>query len=80
MSGAIPPLPQYAFMEWRSVTSTGTTLSLLPCIIPRRKREREMTNLTVSAEPSGVRGYELRGCILTAENRRQRKRPRNAEV
>jgi hypothetical protein len=28
MSGAIPPLPQYAFMASSSVKSTGTTLSL----------------------------------------------------
>jgi hypothetical protein len=26
MGGAVPPLPQYAFMEWCSVGSTGTTL------------------------------------------------------
>jgi hypothetical protein len=26
LHGAIPPLPQYAFMEWCSVKSTGTTL------------------------------------------------------
>jgi hypothetical protein len=32
MSGAIPPLPQYAFMAWCSVKSTRTTLPLpLPC-------------------------------------------------
>jgi hypothetical protein len=29
MSGAIFPLPQYAFMAWCSVRSTGTTLPLL---------------------------------------------------
>jgi hypothetical protein len=29
MSGAIPPLPQYAFMAWCLVKSTGTTLPLL---------------------------------------------------
>jgi len=30
MGGAIPPLPQYAFMAWYSVRgSTGTTLPLL---------------------------------------------------
>jgi hypothetical protein len=28
MSGAIPPLPQYAFMAWCSVKSIGTTLPL----------------------------------------------------
>jgi len=28
MSGAIPPLPQYASMAWCSVKSKGTTLSL----------------------------------------------------
>jgi hypothetical protein len=29
MSGAIPPLPQYAFMAWCSVTkNTGTSLPL----------------------------------------------------
>jgi hypothetical protein len=28
MRGAIPPLPQYAFMAWCSVKSTGTTLPL----------------------------------------------------
>jgi len=28
MSGAIPPLPQYAFMAWYSKRSTGTTLPL----------------------------------------------------
>jgi hypothetical protein len=28
MSGAIPPLPHYAFMEWCLVKSTGTTLPL----------------------------------------------------
>jgi hypothetical protein len=28
MSGAIPPLPQYALMAWCSVKSTGTALSL----------------------------------------------------
>jgi hypothetical protein len=35
MSGGIPPLPQYAFMEWCSVKrSTGTTLPLpLECLM-----------------------------------------------
>jgi hypothetical protein len=28
MSGAIPPLPQYAFMAWCLVKSTGTSLPL----------------------------------------------------
>jgi hypothetical protein len=28
MSGAIPPLPHYAFMVWCLVKSTGTTLPL----------------------------------------------------
>jgi hypothetical protein len=28
MRGAIPPLPQYAFMAWCLVKSTGTTLPL----------------------------------------------------
>jgi hypothetical protein len=28
MSGAIPPLTQYAFIAWCSVKSTGTTLPL----------------------------------------------------
>jgi hypothetical protein len=30
MSGAIHPLPQYAFMAWCLVKSTGTTLPFLP--------------------------------------------------
>jgi hypothetical protein len=33
MCGAIPPLPQYAFMAWCSVKSTGTTLCrVLICV------------------------------------------------
>jgi hypothetical protein len=35
MGGAVPPLPQYAFMAWCSVMgSTGTTLPFANCIIP----------------------------------------------
>jgi len=29
MCGAIPPFPQYAFMVWCSVESTGTTLPFM---------------------------------------------------
>jgi hypothetical protein len=33
MSGAIHPLPQYAFMAWCLVKSTGTTLPLPYCYV-----------------------------------------------
>jgi len=34
MGGAVPPLPQYAFMAWCSVGgSTGTTLPFLPLLL-----------------------------------------------
>jgi hypothetical protein len=32
MRGAIPPLPQYAFMEWCSVKSTGLYLTSHLCL------------------------------------------------
>jgi len=43
MRRAIPPLPQYAFMAWCSLKSTGATLSL-PSVLQyfeqRRRKER----------------------------------------
>jgi hypothetical protein len=44
MSGAIPPLPQYAFMAWCSIKNTGTTLllplfnKLINCVCMMRKQ------------------------------------------
>jgi hypothetical protein len=42
MGGALPPLPQYAFMAWCSVReSTGTTLPLALLDILQKTSDRE---------------------------------------
>jgi hypothetical protein len=59
MSGAIPPLLQYAFMAWCSVKSTGATLALphLRLVIP--------SDLLLSGSPTEVFYiFSLIPCVL----------------
>jgi hypothetical protein len=70
MSGAIPPLPQYVFMAWCSVTkkSIGTTLPLPFTLIDTRFIEIRRRIKSKNDCCQSVRNFALPGeCVTVPE-------------
>jgi len=81
MSGAIPPLPQYAFMAWCLVKSTGTTLPFIykrtALALQRLRRRAYGENIHelsfISPDPTGCVASQytkdiVSGCPIVVQN------------